>query len=305
MLWYESHRPTELSDYVWTDDATQEMIIKWIESPLDHPHLLLTGPTGTGKTTIAKIIRSMLDLGSDAMFIPASMQSGVETIRTKIVNFCEAGGFGGMKLVILDEADRLSQDAQEMMRNVMDRYYEDVRFIFTCNRSSKIIDPIKGRMWTVEIEALDKELFIEKLIDITIKEEIDVEQDGVEERLNHIVEQYYPNLRKSISELQRSFIDGVLIESEVKSDKSDWEETIVDLFSDFSVHNARMIVSGLRPDEFEDVYRFLYDNVDLFDDNAGEAVIIIAEQLYRHSQAGLPDITLAACLLKLGELDDS
>lgn len=305
MLWYEKYRPTELDDYVWTDESTKQMLIKWIESPLDNPHLILAGPTGTGKTTLAKIIRTMLNLGSEAIFIPASMQSGVEMIRSKIVNFCEAGGFGGMKLVIFDEADRLSQDAQEMMRNVIDRYQEDVRFIFTCNRLNKIIDPVKGRMWVVEVSALNEDEFIERLIDISLQEDVDLTQDGAEARLESIVEEYYPNLRTAISELQRSFPNGVLTDSEIKSQSSEWEENILSLFSDFDMDSARQIVSSMRPDEYEDAYRVLYDNSSVFGDNEGEAVIVIAEQLFRHSQAGLPDITLAACLLKLGELDDS
>lgn len=304
MLWYEKYRPTELDDYVWTDDATKQMLIEWIENPLDKPHLILAGPTGTGKTTLAKIIRSMLNLGSEAMFIPASMQSGVEMVRSKIVNFCEAGGFGGMKLIIFDEADRLSQDAQEMMRNVIDRYQEDVRFIFTCNRLNKIIEPVQGRMWVVQVSALNEEEFIERLIDIAINEDVDLEQDGAEERLDRIMSEFYPNLRTAISALQRSFPNGVLADVEIKNQSSDWENNILGLFANFDMDSARRLVSGMRPDEYEDAYRFLYDNSEVFGDNQGEAIIVIAEQLFRHSQAGLPDITLAACLLKLGELND-
>lgn len=303
MLWYEKYRPTELDDYVWTDDATKQMLIEWIENPLDKPHLILTGPTGTGKTTLAKIIRSMLNLGSEAMFIPASMQSGVEMVRSKIVNFCEAGGFGGMKLIIFDEADRLSQDAQEMMRNVIDRYQEDVRFIFTCNRLNKIIEPVQGRMWVVQVSALNEEEFIERLIDIAINEDVDLEQDGAEERLDRIVSEFYPNLRTAISALQRSFPNGVLADVEIKNQSSDWENNILGLFANFDMDSARRLVASMRPDEYEDAYRFLYDNSEVFGDNQGEAIIVIAEQLFRHSQAGLPDITLAACLLKLGELE--
>lgn len=304
MLWYEKYRPTELDDYVWTDESTKKMLLDWIASPLDHPHLILTGPTGTGKTTLAKIIRTMLDLGSEAMFIPASMTNGVEMIRSKIVNFCESGGFGGMKLVIFDEADRLSQDAQEMMRNVVDRYQEDVRFIFTCNRLNKIIDPVKGRMWVVQINALNQDEFIERLIDIALQEDVDLEQEGAEARLDAIVAEYYPNLRTAISELQRSFPNGVLTDIQLQGNSSDWEEKILGLFSNFDLDDARTMIAGMRPDEYEDAYQVLYMNAEIFGENHGEAILIIAEHLFRHAQAGLPDITLAACLVKLGELDD-
>lgn len=303
MLWYEKYRPSTLDDYVWTNEDTKVKLEAWIDDPIGHPHLLLVGPTGTGKTTLAKIIRNHLELGNDCKFIPASLRSGVDTIREEIVNFCEAGGFSGLKLIIMDEADRLSRDAQEMMRNVIDRYHEDVRFIFTCNNADKIIAPLQGRMWVIQIEALNEEAFTDRLFDIAISEEINMSTGEAQERLLTIVEQNYPNMRKAISGLQWSASGGELVDATPEGHQAEWEHALIDLWPTFNTAKARALVVSIRPDDFEYAYRVLYENSEtLFGDNEAKAVVIIAEHLFRNAHAGLPDITMCACLFKLGNL---
>lgn len=301
MLWYERYRPTTLDDYVWTNPETRELLEKWIADPLGYPHLILAGTTGTGKTTMAKIIRSMV--GTDSRFIPASLRSGVDTIRNEIVGFCESGGFDGVKIIILDEADRMSLDAQEMLRNVFDLYADDVRFIFTCNKPDKIIDPIKGRMWVVEITQLDEEQFTDRLAEIAQQEGFDLEQEANVECILEIVGSRYPNMRAAISELQRSANGPVLSRVVAAAASSDWEADMQDLIENTpTVDHIRSLVARIRPDDFENVYRFLYERSNIWGDFEGDAVVTIAEHLWKHSQAGLPDITLTACLIKLTEL---
>lgn len=301
--WYEKYRPSTLDEYVWADERTKTKLVEWIENPLESPHLILTGSTGTGKTTLALIIRRMLDLGGDAKFIPASLRSGADTIRDEIVGFCEAGGFGAMKLIIFDEADRLSRDAQEMMRNVMDRYLDDVRFIFTCNNIDRLAEPLQGRSWVVKIQDLDEGAFLDRLVDIAVAENIDLEHPDFEDQITQIVGAFYPNMRGAISELQRSTVNGVLTTPEGDLSMADWHARLADLFASFSMTTAREMVSAMRVDQYETVYRALYTAAEsLFGDQQGEAIILIADHLYRHSQAGLPDITLCACMIKLSEL---
>jgi DNA polymerase III delta prime subunit len=305
MLYYDKYKPATVDDYVWTNDKTKKLIIDWIANPLDYPSLVLAGSTGTGKTSISQIIRTALVDRADVKFIPASMRSGVENIRTEIVNFCEAGGFLDLKLVIFDEADRLSMDAQQMLRNVIDRYSEDVRFIMTCNYPDKLIAPLKeGRMWMVPIEALDEEQFLDRLLHVLDGEAIDYASDASVERLEGIVAQYYPNLRGAISEVQRSSSTGVLSDPPDETINVDWEDDLIDLFSQFSVAHCREFVTGLRLDDFEKAYHVLckYSEL-LFGDCEKEAIIIIADHLYRGSQAGLPDITLLSCLISLNEME--
>jgi DNA polymerase III delta prime subunit len=304
MFYYEKYGPKTLDEYVWTNTETQNLLESWIKNPLDFPNLLLTGPTGTGKTSIAQIIRSSLEERADTKFIPASMRNGVEAIRNEIVNFCEAGGFLGLKLIILDEADRLSRDAQGMLRNVMDRYSDDVRFIMTCNYPEKIIDPLKqGRMWILQIESLDEELFLDRLIHILDGEDIEYDSEASMMRLSEIMTQFYPNLRGAISEVQRSSMNGVLSAPPDGARARLWEEDLLGLLPNLNMSTGRQFVASLKPDDFQHAYRILYQNSESFADLEKEAILIIADHLDRDNRSALPDITLLSCLIALDEID--
>jgi len=304
MFYYEKYGPKDLDGYVWTNEETKSLLINWIDNPLDFPNLILSGPTGTGKTSIAQIIRKSLADRADTKFIPASMRNGVEAVRNEIVNFCEAGGFLDLKLIILDEADRLSRDAQGMLRNIMDRYNGDVRFIMTCNYPEKIIEPLKqGRMWVIPIEALDEELFLDRLVYILEQEGIEYDTEASVERLGDIVAQYYPNLRGAISELQKSSMSGVLITPSDNVVTKAWEEDLLNLLPDLNMSVARSFVASLKPDDFQYAYRVLYQNSEAFGDREKEATLIIADHLDRNTRSGLPDITLMSCLISLDEME--
>lgn len=298
-MWYESHRPRTLDDYIWADPETRSRIEGWIAEPLKFPSLIFEGSTGTGKTTLALLIREILDLGTDCKIMWSSLQSGVEAIREDLQNFCNIGGFHGMKLVIMDEADRLSVDAQEMMRNIIDRYKGDVRFIFTCNNINGISEPIQGRCWVIKIQELDTDSFTDRLLQVAMAEGVDL--DDAEQLLiiQNVIEEYYPNMRKAISSLQ--FYWDVASKKLVRKHAMDFEEEIQSLLADFSVDAIRTFVSGLKVTDYDGVYRCLYNNPEWYTDGA-EAILIIAEYLYRHAHAGLPDINLAACLIKLREV---
>ncbi len=302
-LWYEKYSPTDLDQFVWSSAEIKDKLDAWIVDPLAYPSLLLSGPTGTGKTSMTRIIRTMLKDRADIKFIPASLRSGVESIRDEIVGFCEAGGWNDIKLIIMDESDRLSVDAQEALRNVVDRYVDDVRFIFTCNRPEKMIDPLKGRLWEIVVDGLDDTDFTERLLDILEQEEVDASSDESINRLLEIVRVNYPNLRHAISDLQWSVVDGVLVEPTDEAHKAPWELQMMEVVNQFDVAVARSLVAAMRPDEYERAYRVLYEQSEVFGELEDEAILIIAEYLHRHSQAGLPDITLCACLIKLHEME--
>jgi len=300
MLWYDKYAPKTLDGYVWTDDTLEHKISNWISNPLSNPSIILQGSTGTGKTTLATIIRDTIGEVSDSKFIPASLRSGVDTIREEIVGFCEAGGFNDLKLIILDEADRLSKDAQQMLRNVMDRYSEDVRFIFTCNYPEKIIDALKSRVWEITINDLDKDQFEMRLLNILDKEMV-TSTDASLRRIDTIINTTYPNMRKAINELQWAVVDGVLQEESV-TEITSWDEQLLGLCVDFNIDNTRKFVAAMQPHQYETAYKTLYQNSFIFENVEKDAILIIAEFLYKNSQAGLPDITLCACIISLAQL---
>lgn len=299
-MWYDKHRPTSLDDYVWMDTSIRDKLLEWIDKPLSCPNLILSGPTGTGKTTLAVLIRDTLGLGMECKFVAASMPgtNGIDMMR-EVVDFCEVGGFGGLKMVILDEADRLSRDAQQALRNLIDRYQEDVRFILTCNYLDKIIEPLQqGRMWVIEVAALDIDRFADRIVAIAEAEQVDL---GEGEVLAEIIDRSYPNMRRAISDLQYQTRDGKLSDARQKV-AAEWENSLLEAFraEPFSLGVAREVIAGMSPADIEYAYRLLYEQSGvLFGPNETTAIPIIAEYLFRNSMAGLPDITLCACLVRL------
>jgi DNA polymerase III delta prime subunit len=146
-LWVESYRPTKLVDYVGNEHLKSK-VEGYLESG-DVPHLLLYGRAGTGKTTLAKLIVKSVDC--DYMVINASDENNVETVRTKVKNFASSMGFKKYKIIILDEFDYMSQNAQAILRNLMETFSQHCRFILTCNYVEKVIEPIQSRCQTFQI----------------------------------------------------------------------------------------------------------------------------------------------------------
>lgn len=303
-LWYEKYRPKTLDEYVWSEGDTKRKVAQWLADHTQFPHLVLTGPSGTGKTTLAGVLRRELGIeDEDFLFIAASRMNGIDDIRGRVCDFCETSGWGELKMVVFDEAERLSRDAQEMLRNVIDTYNDHVRFVFTCNEARRIIDPLKGRCRVMQIEALDEEEFINRLVTICESEGVELDDDGIT-IIGDIVGRYYPNMRKSIDMLQDSFSDGRLVRfEETQVSAADWEDAVRSVFHGGNIGTLREVVMGVDRGEIERVYQFMYErSVEFFGDNEAEAIVLIAKYLHTNMSSPFPEITLCACLVELTEL---
>ena len=301
-LWVEKYRPRAVADYVFRDAKQKKQVSSWIDSGAI-PHLLFSGAAGTGKTTLAKVLLKELDVDDgDVMMINASSENNVDTMRTKINGFASSLPFSGdFKYVLLDEADYLSPNAQAILRNMMETYSTTCRFILTCNYPNKVIPAIHSRCQGYHIEKLDTQEFTARVATILITENVEVEIDT----LDIYVKSTYPDLRKCINMVQQNVVDGKLqAPGQGESGESDWILKYVALFQIGKVAEARkLIVSKARAEEYEGVYRKLYENLeDWFgpdDKTMGRALICIRDGLVNHALVADPEINLSATLLEL------
>jgi DNA polymerase III delta prime subunit len=303
-LWVEKYRPKSIDEYVFTDDAQRRQVANWIKEG-SIPHLLFSGSAGIGKTTLAKVLLNELKIEDyDILEINASRENDVNTVRDKIVNFVQMIPFGPFKVVLLDEADYLTPNAQAILRGVMETYSNHSRFILTCNYENKIIPALHSRCQGFHITKTDQTEFTARVATILVSENVDFDLDT----LDTYVKIAYPDLRKCINLVQQNVSEEnkLLAPTAGENAGTDYKVEMVELFKKGRIQDARkLLCSKARPEEIEDIYRWMYDNLDLFgkdEESKDTAVLIIKQGLVDHTLIADPEINLAAVLIKLARL---
>jgi replication factor C small subunit len=303
-LWTEAYRPRTVTDYVFRDDQQRQQVQAWINSGAI-PHLLFSGAPGVGKTTLARILIEGLGIDDyDVLEINASRENSVDTIRDKITGFVQTMPFGQFKVVLLDEADYISPNGQAALRGVMETYHASARFILTCNYPNRVIPALHSRCQGFHIERVDVTEFTARVATVLVTESVEFDLDT----LDTYVKATYPDLRKCLNMCQMNSVSGTLIspagdEGGVK----EWKLEVVQLFKAGRVQDARkLLCANARPEEMEEIFRWMYDNLDLWSTDAekqDQAIVIIRNGYVNIPLVADQEINLAATLIELARLE--
>ena len=302
-LWVEQYRPKDIDGYVFRDEAQRDQVKQWIKAG-SIPHLLFSGAAGIGKTTLAKILINALNIDEyDVLEINASRTNSVDDVRDKITNFVSTMPFGQFKIVLLDEADYLSPNAQAALRGVMEEYAQTARFIMTCNYPHKIIPALHSRCQGFHIEKVDHTEFTARAATVLVTEGVDFDLDV----LDTYVKSTYPDLRKCLNLLQMNTVEGKLkTPSETGTGTADYKLAMVDLFKHGKIREARTLLAAqARPEEMEEIFRWMYDNLDMWSktpEGQDEAILVIRKGLVNHVSCADAEINLSATLVELSQI---
>jgi replication factor C small subunit len=302
-LWTEKYRPADINGYVFRDSAQRTQIEAWIKDGVI-PHLLFSGAPGVGKTTLAKILINQLGIDDyDLLEINASRENSVDTIRDKITGFVQTMPFGKFKIVLLDEADYISPNGQAALRGVMETYASSARFILTCNYPNRVIPALHSRCQGFHIDRIDLTEFTARVATVLVEEAIEFDLDT----LDSYVRSTYPDLRKCLNVCQMNSTLGALTSStgnEVSA--KDWKLDAVNLFKAGKILEARKLMcASARPEEMEEVFRWMYDNIELWSteqEKQDQAIVIIKQGLVNNSFVADAEINLSATLIELAQL---
>ena len=294
-LYVEKYRSKVLDEYVG-NETLKQVIAKYIEQN-DIQNLLLYGPPGTGKTTLAKLLIN--NINCDHLYINASDERGIETIREKVQGFASTASFKPLKVIILDEADFITIQGQAALRNVIETYSMSTRFILTCNFIERIIDPLQSRCQVLKIVPPSKGEVAKHVVTVLEKENTEYDLDSIKT----VVNQFYPDLRKILNTCQLSTHNGKLTLDKSVLIASNYIDKVITELTKPTLTSwkiIKQIIADSNISEYDELFRELYNRVEEYSKgNDGEIIILVSESQYQSNFRIDKEINIMACISQI------
>jgi len=295
-LWVEKYRPSNLDTYIGNDQLKSKVKV-YLESG-DLPHLLLFGKAGTGKTTLAKLLVNNIEC--DYLYINASDENNVDTVRTKVKSFASTMGFKDYKVIILDECDYITPNAQAALRNLMETFSKHCRFILTCNFVERIIDPIQSRCQSFQVIPPDRKQVAIHISNILTSENVESEVSDIA----LLVNSGYPDIRRVINSAQRQSIGGKLTIDKQSIVENDYKLKLLEILKKqdkaSAFKNIRQLLADSQVKDYADLFRLLYDEVDSYGKgHIAECILVIAKYELSDAQVVDKEINAMAMIIEI------
>lgn len=299
-LWTEKYRPKKIEDLVLINEDFGKKLKEWKEKKNFDGHILMYGPAGVGKSSCVNVILNELGI-QDYIIVNGSDKTGIDDTR-RIIEYASVPALNGFKVVVFEEFERLSPQAQDSLKYVLEKYSEWCRFIFTTNNVNKVTQPIISRCQVFAFNHLDMESFINKILNILTAETITFNNDDVVNYINVT----YPDLRRCINLLNQSIVDNKLLPYSKDNDSSNMEK-IQPIFN--YIHGKlsllelqKHLASSFQDNEYEAIYKVLYNNIEVITQNKNlwdNIIIYIADYLSKNDIVAFKDLNLSACIANI------
>lgn len=301
-LWIEKYRPKSLDEIVLSDQNRN--IFKKFQNDNEVPNLLFVGNAGIGKTSLARIVCNSI-LKCQYLYINASDENGIDTIRTKVTNFARTKSFdGNIKCIILDETDGLSLDAQRALRNTMEEHAAITRFILTANYNHRVIPPLQSRCQSFDLTPPIKGC-ISRMYSILQQENVQLDESDMD-KFKDFVKECYPDLRKCINEIQKNTIDGKIVFDNLIKVKDAFIQNLYNIVDKGLALKARKkvienetVFNGDYTELLRSLFNYVHENTSIADEQKAKELIVISEHIYRSAFVVDPEINFYSCLLSL------
>ena len=303
-IWADKYRPKNLSEYI-ADADIKEKIQSFIDGNT-LKHLCFEGPPGTGKSTLGNLIISSIDC--EVLYINASEERGIDTVRTKIKQFASTNSFSKNKVIFLEEFSEFTSDGQDALRAIFELYSATTKFILTCNNVEDIIDAIRSRCQEFKVIPPSKEKVLVRCEEILKAEDVSYDKDDVVEVINHL----YPDVRKIINELDKHTINKELKLTKEFFKLLLYKDKVVEIINSVNeknfitkVNEIRQLLADTKVKKFNELYRFLFDNIDQYkrkDDNIVPIILLLAKGQLNDSQVVDKEINVVATLVEICEI---